>query len=399
MQLFNTHQIRSNPQNIFRKLYFVKVLNFRTMRVLHITKKYLNAIGGDARVVSNLEREQSRAGHKVFILTSNCDEIQKKENVIKFGLKMSPTSLDKINLKRVVNLALLFIYSFYLLRKLRPDIVHSHSADMGFFVSFAARIYKIPILNTCHGVTFLYYPGLKGKFERFFLRHGFDAVITVDRTTFRKLLEEGIRPVYFLPNGVNLPNSKKIGKRNLVNILFVGRLERQKGLEFLFEAARVVAKDFRFTLYVVGEGSMREFYEKLSVEKGLRNVEFMRGVSDEKLNELYRVSDIFVLPSLWEGMPISVLEAWSHRLAVIATEVGDVPHLCTNFRTAVILEPGNTAKLADAIKFLIDNPSLRRKLGWLGHKHAAKFDWRNINDRLLKIYHSLAKTPDSGKHS
>jgi len=365
------------------------------MRVLHITKKYPNAIGGDARAVSNLEREQSRAGHEVFILTSNCDEIQKKENVIKFGLKMSPTSLDKINLKRVVNLALLFIYSFYLLKRLRPNIVHSHSADMGFLVSIAARIYKIPILNTCHGVTFPHHSGLKGRFEKFFLRYGFDAVITVDRTALKKLMEEGIRPVYFLPNGVNLPNSKKIGKNNFVKILFVGRLERQKGLEFLFEAARVVAKDFRFTLYVVGEGSMREFYEKLSVEKGLRNVEFMRGVSDEKLNELYRVSDIFVLPSLWEGMPISVLEAWSHRLPVIATKVGDIPRLCTNFRTAVLLDPGNTVKLADAIKFLIENPSLRRKLGWLGHKHAAKFDWRNINDKLLKIYQLLISSKNS----
>ena len=361
------------------------------MKILHITKKYRNAIGGDARVVSNLEREQSKFGHEVFILTSNCDQIIKKDNVIKFGLKMNTIDLDKITLRRVINLISLFIYSFYLLKKLKPGIIHSHSADMGFFVSLAARIYKIPILNTCHGVTFAYNPSnLKGKFEKIFLKFGFDAIITVDRTTLKIFLDNGIKPIYYLPNGIHLSvltEKAKNRENSPVKVLFVGRLEKQKGLEYLLRAVKILAKyeDLKFILYVIGDGSMKKFYKKLSD----KNIYFMDKISDKELDNLYRTSDIFVLPSLWEGLPISVLEAWNYKLPVIVTSVGDISHLCKNFKNAIVVEPANTKILADAIKFLICNVAYRKKLGHIGYRQCSKFSWEVINNRLIKIYNLI----------
>src|SRR3990172_2175344 len=109
------------------------------MRILHVTKKYPNAIGGDSICVFNLEKEQAKTGHKVFILTTNSYEIITKDNVCKFGLKDTAHSWDKITLRRIVSLVLFSIESLWIIKKIRPDIIHSHSADLGFIISIWAR--------------------------------------------------------------------------------------------------------------------------------------------------------------------------------------------------------------------------------------------------------------------
>src|SRR5687768_4261766 len=102
------------------------------MKILHITKKYPHALGGDATVVSNLEKQQWAHGDKVAILTSNCKEIIRKRNVHLFGLRDTPAALDAITPRRLVSLAHLFFKSFSVIRKERPDVIHTHSIDMAF---------------------------------------------------------------------------------------------------------------------------------------------------------------------------------------------------------------------------------------------------------------------------
>ena len=122
------------------------------MKILHITKKYPPLIGGDAIVVQSLEREQKNLGHDVVILTSKTVRVVKSPNIYTFGLVEN--NLDQITVKRILSLVLLFFQSFFLLRKIKPSIIHSHSPDVGFVCSFVARLYGIPIVHTCHGVTF-----------------------------------------------------------------------------------------------------------------------------------------------------------------------------------------------------------------------------------------------------
>src|SRR3989344_1472663 len=114
------------------------------MKILHATKKYLDVIGGDTIVTSNLLKQQEGAGHKTFILTSNCNNIKDRKNLMKFGFNISKYDLDKINLKRIFSLIRLVFFSFFYLKIIKPDIIHSHSSDIGFALSFASRIYRIP---------------------------------------------------------------------------------------------------------------------------------------------------------------------------------------------------------------------------------------------------------------
>ena len=87
------------------------------MRILHVTKKYPNALGGDAIVSFNLEKQQKKLGHKVFILTTNCDEILEKPNIIKFGLKDLAQNWDFVTFKRLFSSLILFFLSFCIIYK------------------------------------------------------------------------------------------------------------------------------------------------------------------------------------------------------------------------------------------------------------------------------------------
>ena len=121
------------------------------MRILHITKKYPNALRGDTIVSFNLEKQQKKLEHEAFILTTNCDEIIDKPNVIKFGLKDLAQNWDIVTFKRLFSSLILFFLSFSLIKKIRPDVVHSHPIDLGSILSFVCKLYKIPIINQCRG--------------------------------------------------------------------------------------------------------------------------------------------------------------------------------------------------------------------------------------------------------
>jgi glycosyltransferase involved in cell wall biosynthesis len=359
------------------------------MKILHITKKYPNAIGGDATVVYNLEKLHA-AKHELYVLTHNCPEIN-GENVHKFGLRDRSSNLDRISFRRLLSLITLIFWGFKNLRKVKPDIMHSHSADLGFFISLPARLYRIPIINTCHGISFPYsqYNMLKRFMEKFFLRFaGFKEITAVDEIGIKKLDEAGFNAVY-VPNGVDLDIfDKKISAKNhKICFLFVGRLEQQKGLVHLIKGVKMLEEDFE--LLIVGEGSQEN--ELRNVASGSDNVKFLGYLGGKELVEKYLESDVFILPSIWEGLPVSLLEAMAAGLPVIVTDVGGISGICLNGENALVVNPGNPEELASAMKKMIDDGDLRMKLGEKGRKTVEeKFSWKNTANSVMKIYH-LAK--------
>ncbi|MBU4373547.1 MAG: glycosyltransferase family 4 protein [Euryarchaeota archaeon] len=214
------------------------------MKILHITKKYLPIVGGDAFVVYNLKKQQVKSGHKVCVVTSKCEEIE-DSGVLKFGLREHPFNLDRITPRRIVSLILLSFWGLKNLRKLRPNIIHSHSADLGFFISIVARLYGIPVINMCHGISFndKRYSSPKRFAEKFFLKYaGFKKIVSVDITGLEALKAAGIKNAVYIPNGVDLDRFRNSNKRRdniKTRFLFVGRLENQKGLIYLIKAAEI----------------------------------------------------------------------------------------------------------------------------------------------------------------
>jgi glycosyltransferase involved in cell wall biosynthesis len=375
------------------------------MKIIHVTKKYPDALGGDAVAVANLENQQRKLGLDVFILTHRYPEVANKQNIAKFGLNLLSSDLDKITLKRLISLLSLPFYGYRYLKKIQPDIIHSHSPDLGFAISFPARVLGIPVVNTCHGVSLTgnNLPLLKKYAENFFLKYsGFARIITVDSTSVTVLEQHGISNVAYIPNGVDPDFWEKKqtvtrgspGKQTKITFLFVGRLEEQKGLIYLIEAVRRLKSGVgKFTVQLVGEGSQRSHLEKLVDAYGLGNyVKFTGRLDLKSLRDIYLDSDIFVLPSLWEGMPLTLLEAWASGLPVILTSVGNIPELCVNMENAWIIEPGNAMDLFNAMFELIKSDELRDRLGRNGLMTVRKnYSWSTVAQKTLHLYKNICK--------
>jgi len=364
------------------------------MRILHISKKYPDAIGGDAYVVRSLEIQQEKAGHDIVILTTNTKELLQKRNVRVFGILDTAANLDRVTPKRMLSLVCFLFTSIRVIAAKKPDIIHTHSAELGFLVSFPARVWGIPVIQTCHGICFndTNFSPLKRAVEAFLLKYGiFEYITTVDRSSIPAFSRLGISRVEYVPNGVDsalFRVQRNAQARPLMQFLCVGRLEHQKGLDILIEAAsilREVKNDF--CINIVGDGTLREDLARQISERSLDvHVQLLGSVPRDELVAQYGSSDAFVLPSRWEGMPLTLLEAWAAGLPVIVTEVGGITQICTDGENALVLQPGDPLRLCRAMRLLMDHPDLGMRLGTEGnHIARERYSW----DRVIDTYHSL----------
>ncbi|KAF5029704.1 glycosyltransferase family 4 protein [Methanosarcina mazei] len=363
------------------------------MKILHLTKKYHPMIGGDAYAVYNLKKYQMETGCAVYVLTSNCDEITQNEKVFKYGLKDTSANLDKITPQRLISLFLLFFESFRMLGELKPDIIHSHSADLGFFISFAAKFYNIPVVNTCHGISFddKRYFFLKRQAEKFFIKHsGFKKVIAVDKNGLEILKKAEIKNGIYIPNGVdihrfeNITREKNCGK---IRFLFVGRLEKQKGLEYLLKATEYLRSKNDFEIIIAGNGREAKKLKESAKEYGIQDiVKFTGKLSEQELFEHYLKCDIFVLPSLWEGLPLTLLEAASAELPIIATKVGGIPSVFSHGKNAILVKSGESMELAGEMRRLMEDKKLREVLGSNARNLVEEYSWENSVKKLDSVY-------------
>ena len=356
------------------------------MRILHVCKKYPNALGGDAIVVSNLEKQQKKNGHEVFILTTNCDDILNKTNVMKFGLKDSSQNLDTITFKRIISLIGLYFKSKKIIRELKPDVIHSHAMDIGFIMSFACRRYNIPIINTCHGGIFSISDRDKKRsfIERYLIKKAKFKIITTPNKRDLELAKNKYKNVIYVPNGVDLDKFKNITHKpnKIPKILFVGRIDRLKGLDYLIDSAKILQdKKINFEIELVGDGKDMEMYKEKVKEMNLnKKIKFLGRKSQEETLKYYKNADIFVLPSLDEAFPMTLLESWAASLPVIITNVGGISKICKNKTNAIIIPPKNPKEIAEAMLTLIKSKGLRDKLGENGKKEVEKnYTWeKNI---------------------
>ena len=367
------------------------------MRILHVTKKYPNALGGDSIGTMNLEKQLEKLGHEVFILTTNCAEIIDKPNVMKFGLEDHTQNWDTVTFKRLFSSLILFFLSFGLIKKIKPDVVHSHTADLGFILSFACKLNKIPIINHCHGVSFPYKQNTSAKriIEKFCLKYSkFNKIITVDENSLSAFKKANIKNVIYLPNGVDIENfnKAKTKRTNKTIFLFVGRLEKQKGLVYLIEAINILKeKSSNFEVHLIGKGSEEAYLKELVSKFNFKEyIKFLGEKTYQEITDCYINSDAFILTSIWEGFPLTLLEAWAARLAVIITNVGGISKICTDKKNALIIPPQSPEKIAEVMLVLIDNKKLREQLGENGRKLVEeKYSWENTAKEFISIYKNL----------
>jgi glycosyltransferase involved in cell wall biosynthesis len=282
-------------------------------------------------------------------------------------------------------------------------MIHTHGYKADVYGYRASRNVSRPIVATCHNwcedsARLRLYAAL----DRWTLRR-FSRVIAVSAAVAARLERAGVprRRISLIDNGVDLeafasavPDfAKEIGKGSRLLIGMVARLVPEKGCFDLVKVARTILEKCPEALFVfIGDGPARSGLESLARELGVADSILFAGQRSD-MPSIYASLDIFVLPSLNEGMPMSILEAMAARKPVIATRVGAVEKLVTPGETGLLVSAGDVAGLAQAIETLATNESLRVRLGKRAQaKVTAQYSAAAMAERYIRIYEELIGT-------
>ncbi len=176
-------------------------------------------------------------------------------------------------------------------------------------------------------------------------------------------------------------------------VLYVGRVSREKGLDYLLEAAAQLwqTEGMDFVLRLVGEGPIRGELECWVRERGLESyVQFAGFVQyGQDLIAEYDAADVVVLPSLTEGVPGVILEAMARYVPIIATRVGALEDIVENRRTGLLVRPRDVRELADAIRLLVRQPQVRAELAKNAYERAREFTFGHQYVRMRSMLWEL----------
>jgi len=177
-----------------------------------------------------------------------------------------------------------------------------------------------------------------------------------------------------------------------VQIIFcAARLAPEKGIEFLLEAFKSIsAKHTSIRLRIAGDGSVRSALETMAQELGIfSHVDFLGQLPEKQITEELRNSDLFVLPSLAEGLPVSLMEAMATGVPVVATNIGGISELIESGLSGLLVAPTDALALADAILSMIRDRDFRAQLASNGRRKIAdQFDIDVETNKLKVMFES-----------
>ena len=181
-------------------------------------------------------------------------------------------------------------------------------------------------------------------------------------------------------------------RKPLEPIFMSGRnLEPLYNVECILRAFNIIQRRFpRARLIVAGDGSRRRALERLSVELGLRNVEFIGAVSPGRMKEIYDAAHIYLNSSNIDNMPASILEAFACGLPVVTTDAGGIPYIVTNEQTALMVPCDDHAALAAAAISLLDRPELAARLVENALAQCSKYRWPEVVGQWIDLYREMA---------
>jgi glycosyltransferase involved in cell wall biosynthesis len=299
---------------------------------------------------------------------------------------------------------------YRLIKKEKPDIVHTHTAKAGTLGRFAAKLAGVPLtVHTFHGNIFEgYFNSFKSRFflniERLLATFS-DKLIAISPSQKQELLRYNIskpNKIICIPLGLELEpfldSEKKKGifrkelnlDQGIPLIGIVARLVPIKGHSNFLEAAKLVSQDFPSARFIViGDGELRRKLIDLATDLGIKDKVIFCGFR-KNLVDIYADLDIVVLSSLNEGLPVSIIEALTARKAVVATEVGGVKDLVENGVTGMLVPNQDSKNLAQGILYLLRNPQERLKFGENGRKKVyPALNYTRLVSDMEELYEDL----------
>ena len=386
------------------------------MKILHITPFYPPSFGGISTHVSHLAKLTIDSGNDFFVICPKDKTSTQKED---------PQSICRISsiflppwpypTLQSVSIPLNLGYSINkFMKEVKPDIVHVHGHHYpicwaGLIISKRQRI---PNVLTLHGMYALNPAKVEGqtKFEEFFnntvfkflLNHTSAVIGLTNRiTTYAYRYGKNKRTAYYtIPNGIEtLPYKvnqskkllyrKKYGiKDNSIVILFRGRFEEVKGILEFCTAIIKLLESFseKIEIIIVGDGTLKGKVN--SIVKDKSQIHLLGWQPKSLIHELYILSDIFVMPSKFEALPITIVEAMNAGLHIVYTPVGGIVEILDPYSNKTQINGPTVDHIYYGLKQVISNSNYTRS-DIESRKYAESLDWNSIFPNIFNIYQTL----------
>jgi glycosyltransferase involved in cell wall biosynthesis len=385
------------------------------LRIIHITFNFPPEIGGVGQYVYNLSDYVKKRGIEVVVITLPTTASLRQ-------LKPKPFPVFAVKVLRLPFSDPIPLNLFGLLRtlvktqKFNVLHLHGHLSFLSFFGALFSKLLNIPYVVTHHGegLQSSLVSRINGHLRRsliakYVLGHS-KMVISVTQNEVAALTGKyGISKdkITVIPNGVNIdqfnsspPIFNEIFPsewRHKKVVLSGGVLARWKGFEYLIRAMNLVVNEYGDARVIItGDGPDRLRLQGVVNSLGIGNfVKFTGRIETDLIPSFYSLSYMYVLPSLYDVCPTTVLEAMASKKPVVVTSNGGQRELVVDNVNGIVVPPANVESLCKAILTLLSFQELALKMGIEGKKIAEeKFQWSTLGDKILKEYRNLVPFND-----
>ena len=367
--------------------------------IVHVASSFPPALGGMEKVAEILASTQNNSNSSVSVFTSNQHTKNTKSPAHTFPIARLRSWI-------IANTTIIPSLFFKLIKLNANDTVHLHvtQAFTPEMVWLASRIKKFPYIAHIHidlprsgFAGFLLNPYKKYVLGRVLRSASFVSVFTDDQKN-DFVNKYGLNPekVTVIPNGVEeqfyFGGRKKPSKKT--RLLFVGRLGLQKNLPMLLHSLDGMSNNF--ITNIVGDGELDGELKQLAKDLKLKNVIFHGRADGEKLLDFYKESDVFVLTSEREGMPLVLLEAMAMGLPIVSTDVTGSRDVVVDGENGYLVPLDDTAALKKTLQKISSDIKTYKQLSQNSFDMSKKYSWSLVSDRFKKLYeisHSRDESP------
>ncbi|MFX1383350.1 MAG: glycosyltransferase family 4 protein [Promethearchaeota archaeon] len=353
-------------------------------------------------------------GKIIFLCYSTTNKHLYKKLYNNFHLIGLPFDLSKSSSKSLINIGKnylkILLVLFQISKVTKIDIIRMENLLLaGPPIYLFSKIKKIPYIiwfggNERESLYIKYkksiFTWLLAKliiiFEKIILKNA-NFVFPVTDDLFNLAKKRNVKNLFLSPNFVDREKFKDISSKNdskeKLHLLYVGRFEEEKGIRVLLEAIKILSKySDSFELSMVGDGSLKEWVKNFLSLNQINNVQLLGTFNHDDMPVIYNSADIFILPSHTEGSPASLIEAMSCGTASIATSVGECAKIIKNGENGLLISPGNSKILSEALKALMESKNLQAKFRENGKISIKKYTMnyekihKYIYTKILKLF-------------
>jgi phosphatidylinositol alpha-mannosyltransferase len=360
----------------------------RPLRIALVTEYYYPHLGGICEHVHFFAQEARRLGHHVDIITSRLEGTTEEPHVIRIGTSQ-PVYFNGSQAR--------VTFGFSLRRKIREtlrrgqyDLVHVHSPLNPSLPILAIDEADCPVVGTFH--TYFDRSYLYGLSRPYFQKKldSLAAAIAVSHSTTVALNRYFEANWTIVPNGIDLelfnPHATPPPgiRKDVPVILFLGRFDPRNGLTTLIESFRKVrGRNREAQLVVVGDGPLRKHYYRAA--RGDPDITFVGSVLGSRPS-YYAHSSIYACPTTKASFGITLLESMACETPVVCSDILGFRDVVKHEREALMFHCGDREGLADSLVRLLDDETLRARLGKAGRQEAQMYGWPRVTEAVLDVY-------------